>query len=290
MRIKFLMLVIFLFLIGLVSAQSLKKNRYEARSNLNKLEKLNLPFRLKKDSIYTVLIKNQDLLNKITEEESRRVLKQDILELEDDLKNIEKESISSEFNFIKNNPSSFISLDRLEFRLTRSEGVKLYDSIFILYSHLAKSVKSSSKGRQMELLFTRMNKSKVGSKAPNFEANDINSNLLSLSSFYNKEYILLDFWASWCVPCRDDFNFLKDAYSRYHGRGLEIISISQDVNILSWKKAIRDDGVEIWRHLLVPKSNKINNSILEDYFIYGIPVKVLINKQGVIIGRWRGGR
>ena len=102
----------------------------------------------------------------------------------------------------------------------------------------------------------------------------------------NKKYILLDFWATWCLPCREDFSFLKILHEKYNSKGFEIISISKDEKIDLWKKIILKDSIQDWIHYSV----KLNNTDVEKkYAVTAIPVKILIDLDGKIIGRWKGG-
>lgn len=129
-------------------------------------------------------------------------------------------------------------------------------------------------------------KSAIGSVAPEFSVKDINGNPLTLSSFQNRHYVLLDFWASWCGPCRADMPKLKSIYEKYHAKGLEIINISRDENSDSWPKAIEKDDIGKWKHFSVTENK---STIEKTYMVTGIPVKILLDKNGVIIGRWLGG-
>ncbi|HBK82671.1 MAG TPA: TlpA family protein disulfide reductase [Flavobacterium sp.] len=128
--------------------------------------------------------------------------------------------------------------------------------------------------------------SRIGSLAPDFILKDVNRKTVRLSSFHKNQYVLIDFWASWCSSCREDFPFLKELYTKYKDQGLEFISISIDENPQSWKKAIEKEKIEIWKQI----STKENKSTIEDtYVVTAIPVKILIDKEGIIIGRWVGG-
>lgn len=195
-----------------------------------------------------------------------------------------------QFRFIRNNPSSFFSLDRLSMLLKRSDGSHLYvDTVKLLFNMLDRDIKNSKSGKHFNLLLKNFKNSKVGSLAPDFTLNDINNQPVSLASFRNKSFVLLDFWASWCVPCREDMPKLNLLFRRLHRKGLEIIGLSKDDERTQWKKAIAKEGIQNWEHILAPFSmQKIDSIVTNKYFVYSIPVKILINKDGIIIGRWSG--
>lgn len=196
-----------------------------------------------------------------------------------------KKNMQLNFEFIKNNPNSFIAPDLLYNLLTNEDEQIPYDTIKNLYSKLAPEVKKSYDGKQLAEKLIYFQNSRIGSLAPDFVLKDINHNKVRLSSFHKNQCVLIDFWASWCSPCREDFPFLKDIYTKYKNRGLEFISISRDENLQSWKRAIEKEKIEIWKQISV----KENKSRIEDtYVVTAIPVKILINKEGIIIGRWIG--
>lgn len=196
-----------------------------------------------------------------------------------------KITIQSNFAFIKKNPNSFIAPDLLDRLLAEEDEQITHDTIRNLYNKLAPEVKESYAGKQFAVKLSNVENSRIGSPAPDFEVIDLNSNLLQLSSFKNKKYVLLDFWASWCGPCREDFPFLKELYSKYKDKGFEIISVTKDDKLDLWRAAIQKENVEKWKHF----STKENKSTIEDaYAVTGIPVKILIDKNGNIIGRWIG--
>ena len=196
------------------------------------------------------------------------------------------EGLLVDLEFVKKHLSAPLSVNTLLFRLKRYEGLNYYKEIYALYNALNPALKKTPKGLELKAALADFKNSSVGKMAPGFHGKDINGKELTLKSFQNKNYVLLDFWASWCAPCRQDFPSLKELYQKYHSKGLEIVNISRDEDLVMWRNAIKMDGVEMWKHFSV----KQNNSPIEKlYFVTAIPVKVLINKEGMIIGRWRGG-
>jgi thiol-disulfide isomerase/thioredoxin len=190
-----------------------------------------------------------------------------------------------EFEFIKKNPNSFIAPDLLDYLLMQEEKQIPYDTIKNLYNKLAPEVKISYGGKQLAEKLNHFKNSSIGSLAPDFEVNDLNNNSFQLKSFRNMKYVLLDFWASWCAPCREDFPFLKEMYSKYKDKDFEIIGITKDEKLDVWRNTIQKENIEKWKHFSI----KENKSTIEDtYAVTAIPVKILIDKDGNIIGRWIG--
>ena len=128
--------------------------------------------------------------------------------------------------------------------------------------------------------------------AKNFATTDINGEKISLRDFKGK-YVLLDFWASCCVPCRAGNPHLKELYSKYHDKGIEFIGVSDDDSKPeAWHKAVEKDDLP-WRHVLrgfdIEKmmNNQPNpNDISSKYGISSLPTKILIDRSGKIIGRY----
>ncbi len=96
-----------------------------------------------------------------------------------------------------------------------------------------------------------------GKKAPDILLPDVKGDSIALYSLKNKKYILIDFWASWCGPCRRSMPGLKKLYSKYHDKGLEIYSISLDENTTAWKRALFEDGTK-WVHVIDKQGNIAN--------------------------------
>ena len=253
-----------------------------------RLAKLTEPVSNKRNSVVKLRTEKYNLLNKLSDSSAKSKVQQGMDSLSKIIGVLESQLTTLRFSFIRDNPSSFLSLDGLTRLLQiNAESPILCDTIKLLFNNLNKNIQNSVDGKKFQLMVANHEKSKVGNLAPDFKVKDLDGKEISLSDFRNK-FVLLDFWASWCKPCRDDIPFVKDIYKTYKEKGLEIIGISKDDDLSSWKKAIAKDGTRIWRHIVAPLSiqSTDTSAITNKYFVYAIPVKILINKEGVIIGRW----
>ena len=120
-----------------------------------------------------------------------------------------------------------------------------------------------------------------GSVAPEIEMNDVNGVPVKLSSLRGK-YVMIDFWASWCGPCRQENPALVKVYQKFKSKGFQIYGVSLDNNDASWKKAIMDDNLT-WVH--VSDLQRWGSSVVKSYGVEGIPYSFLIDKEGKIIAR-----
>ncbi|MFT3979388.1 MAG: TlpA disulfide reductase family protein [Ferruginibacter sp.] len=119
----------------------------------------------------------------------------------------------------------------------------------------------------------------VGSMAPDFTMNDTEGKPFTLSSLKGK-YVLVDFWASWCGPCRGENPNVVAAYNKFKDKNFTILGVSLDDNKAAWLKAIKDDGLA-WKQ--VSDLKKWSNATIELYGYNSIPYNVLIDPSGKII-------
>jgi peroxiredoxin len=119
----------------------------------------------------------------------------------------------------------------------------------------------------------------IGVTAMDFTQNNTAGKPVKLSDYRGK-YVLLDFWASWCGPCRAENPNVLDNYEKYHSKGLEILAVSLDDKKEAWLKAIKDDGLE-WAHVSDLKGWK--NEVAKEYDIRAVPSNFLIDKEGKIV-------
>ncbi len=129
-------------------------------------------------------------------------------------------------------------------------------------------------------------KIEIGAKAPDFQLPDVNGKNVSLSDFKGK-YVLVDFWASWCGPCRRENPNVVKAYKKYHDAGFEVLGVSLDKNKDKWIRAIQKDRLT-WTH--VSDLSYWNSKVVGLYGINGIPYTLLLDKTGTIIGMNLRGR
>lgn len=119
---------------------------------------------------------------------------------------------------------------------------------------------------------------KEGTKVPDFKVKDKTGKEVSLSALrQGKKFVLIDFWASWCNPCRKEIPNLKKLYAQYSGKGFEIVSISIDQKKADWEKALKEEGLT-WPNFLD------ETGVAALYKVKFVPTMYLITADGVMIG------
>jgi thiol-disulfide isomerase/thioredoxin len=154
------------------------------------------------------------------------------------------------------------------------------DSADALYNQLSGRVKQTA-----ILPFVRQQidiklRTGVGAVAPAFNIADIKNRILKSEDFKGK-YLLLDFWASWCVPCRKQHPRLKEAYEKYNLKGFEILSVSIDEDSAKWKTAITEDGIP-WNNARDTNRGDAR-AVSKIYGVIPIPANFLISPEGRIV-------
>ena len=255
-------------------------------SSQHELDSIRRPIYKMADSINILGRGFSSTLQKTADPIAKKDLEYKLLVISNTWDSLQKERCKLDIEFAKRNLSSPFSLEVLGFSLIRPEGQEFYNVIDSVYRSMPEEIQNSKNGKSLRESLFHFKNSSVGQQAPGFEVTDVNNQPLALSSFRGKKYVLLDFWASWCIPCRQDYPFLKQVYENYQSKGLEIILISSDKDLMKWRAAIKQDGTDNWKHFSLQE----NNSLLEtSYSIIGIPLKVLIDRDGKIIARWLGG-
>ena len=152
-----------------------------------------------------------------------------------------------------------------------------------LFENLDEEVKNSEIGKQLNETIQKATATAVGSKAPEFSAPTPEGKQLALKDALGK-ITIVDFWASWCKPCRIENPNVVKLYNEYHDKGLNIIGVSLDKNGQKdkWLKAIEDDGLT-WQH--VSNLQYWQDPVAQLYNVRSIPATFILDENGVIIAK-----
>jgi peroxiredoxin len=194
-------------------------------------------------------------------------------------KAIEAREAAINKQFIKDNPASYISLTALEMYAYGAD----YADIAPLFEGLLPAVKETDAGKKFAERLPKLKAVALGAAAPEFAEADTSGKIVNLSSFRGK-YVLIDFWASWCGPCRQENPNVVKAFNRYKGRNFTIVGVSLDQpgSKDKWMSAIHKDGLN-WTQLSDLKFWDSKTAGL--YAVRGIPQNFLIDPQGKIIAK-----
>jgi peroxiredoxin len=154
------------------------------------------------------------------------------------------------------------------------------------YAALGEAAKNGYYGQQLSGVLQQSATTNNGNTAMDFVLPDINGNMVSLTSFRGK-YVLVDFWASWCRPCREENPYVVAAWKTFKDKGFDILGVSLDESAEEWVNAIQQDQLA-WQHVSDLKGWE--SDVAKLYKIEGIPANFLLDPQGNIIARdLRGG-
>ncbi|MBC9934538.1 TlpA disulfide reductase family protein [Chitinophaga qingshengii] len=196
-----------------------------------------------------------------------------------------EENQQADYRYFKRYPTSVVTAYQLRFHTANLSLNALQD----YYNKLGASTQNTTFGKYIAHEVAMLRSGSPGSTAAAFTAKDINGNPLSLSDYKGK-YVLIDFWASWCVPCRKGNPHLRELYAKYQPKGWDIIGVADDDrNENAWKAAVAKDELP-WKHVRrgadMSRLQDNPNDISLKYGIHSLPTKILINPEGVIIGRY----
>ena len=184
--------------------------------------------------------------------------------------------------FTKVHPSSAVSTWAIFTNLTYDPKREILEP---LYNILSAANQSGLYGKQIKETIEIAKKIAIGQPAINFTQKNANGKPVSLSSFKGK-YVLVDFWASWCGPCRAENPNIVRLYNEYKEKGFDILGVSLDSNKDAWLRAIKADHLT-WTE--ISDLNAWGNSAAVLYGVKGIPFNLLLDKNGIIIAKNLGG-
>lgn len=260
-----------------------ENSNIEISADVEKLSEANVVGSAEQD-VYTAYKESQKVFNEkyktlrkeyMAARNAQDQVKMDSIIKVDEVMQVEIKEVTDEF--LKNNANSVVS-GFVKYRMTGGMDVAEMEE---MYNAIPENVKASIYGVKIKDKIDLLNSVAIGKPAPDFTLDTPEGQPLSLSSFKGK-VVVIDFWASWCGPCRRENPHMVELYNEVHDKGVEFLGVSLDKEKDKWLKAIEDDGL-VWNH--VSDLKFWNSKAAKMYGINGIPATVVIDKEGKIVAK-----
>lgn len=258
-----------------IAVDSMQNNKIGGTPNNNKFQEFNektLVVVKKRNKFEVNNMARMDAAKKSRDTATVQMIMKEYNSFQDEMNVISKK-------FMKDNPDAYLSVLLLENFLMRqyltTEEIKSY------YDGLSDNLKKSKSGIKIQEVLTSLTTVVVGKPAPDFSAPSPDGKTISLKQSLGKVTII-DFWASWCGPCRAENPNVVALYNEFHPLGLNIIGVSLDKDATKWKEAIAKDGLT-WPH--VSNLKFWEDPIAKQYNVQSIPATFILDAKGNIVAK-----
>lgn len=199
--------------------------------------------------------------------------------LMDEYNKITEKIKKQNIDYVSTNKDAYISIILLE-QLSASQAITSQE-LKTYFDALAPELKTTKKGKELADKLANLEKVAIGKIAPDFSAPNVDGKMVSLKESLGKVTII-DFWASWCAPCRQENPNVVALYNKYKDQGLAIVGVSLDKDAEAWKKAIVDDNLA-WTQ--VSNVKFWQDPIAQEYQVTSIPATFILDSTGKIVAK-----
>ncbi|MDD7888016.1 TlpA disulfide reductase family protein [Flavivirga sp. 57AJ16] len=189
-------------------------------------------------------------------------------------------------NYALNNPNSVVAAYYMRFQANEVD--QTFEEYKKIVEGFSDAVKKSSFYKPLKDKLEGLKRTAIGEIAPDFMLKTDKGEDFTLSSLRGEKIVLVDFWASWCLPCRKSYPHLKKVYKKYKNKGFEVVAVTNDSNHDQWKKAITEDGLE-WiqvADVFPPRGSEVMTAkVITAYAAPYLPSTYLLDREGKTLAK-----